>query len=134
PGKSRRASGKIRSPQNPDLMHETSIVSSIIRTLELEFASDRLEKMRVIHLKVGVLSNIEPRLLHNAYDAFHKDGTPFAQVSLEIDSVPIRIQCEICNHISVIKNYKFICENCERPSKQIISGEEMLIHKVEFED
>lgn len=115
-------------------MHETSIVSSIIRTLELEFASDKLEKMRVIHLKVGVLSNIEPRLLQNAYDAFHKDGTPFSRVSLEIDSVPIRIQCEMCNHISVIKNYKFICENCGHPSKQIISGEEMLIHKVEFED
>ncbi|HAF78312.1 MAG TPA: hydrogenase expression protein, partial [Maribacter sp.] len=28
----------------------------------------------------------------------------------------------------------FICEKCEKPSKNVIQGEEMLIHKVEFDD
>lgn len=115
-------------------MHETSIVNSIMKTLEMEFERDKLEKMKSIHLKVGILSNIEPRLLHNAYSAYHMAHPKYTKVQLNIESTELKIQCEVCNHITQIKNYRFICDNCERPSKNIIQGEELLIHKVEFED
>lgn len=115
-------------------MHETSIVNSIIRTLEMEFEEQKLEKITAIHLKVGVLSNIEPRLLHNAYRAYDYCGSRYHNVALHIESTPVKIQCEVCQHITGIKNYRFLCEHCHRPSKNIIQGEEMLIHKVEFED
>ncbi|MGB5817924.1 MAG: hydrogenase maturation nickel metallochaperone HypA [Saonia sp.] len=115
-------------------MHETSIVNSIMRTLEQEFEVEKLNRMKAIHLKVGILSNIEPRLLHNAYSAYHLTHPGYHHVALHIESTDLKIQCEICNHITQVKNYRFICENCERPSKNVIQGEEMLIHKVEFED
>ncbi|MEX0274220.1 MAG: hydrogenase maturation nickel metallochaperone HypA [Flavobacteriaceae bacterium] len=115
-------------------MHETSIVNSIIRTLEQEFEAEKLHKMKAIHLKVGILSNIEPRLLHNAYGAYNQEGSRYYNVALHIESTPLRIQCEVCNHVTDVKNYRFVCDNCERPSKNVIQGEEMLIHKVEFED
>ena len=115
-------------------MHETSIVNSIMRTLEMEFEQEKLNKMKAIHLKVGILSNIEPRLLHNAYSAYHLSHSGYQDVSLHIESTELKIQCEICNHITNVKNYRFICENCDRPSKNVIQGEEMLIHKIEFED
>ena len=89
---------------------------------------------KAIHLKVGVLSNIEPRLLHNAYGAYNYCGSKYHNVALHIESTDIKIQCETCNHITKVENYRFLCENCARPSKNIIQGEEMLIHKVEFED
>lgn len=115
-------------------MHETSIVNSIMRTLEMEFEAEKIKKMKAIHLKVGLLSNIEPRLLYNAYEASHMMNPHYQKVDLHIESTPIKIQCEICNHITEVKNYKFQCGNCERPSKNLIQGEEMLIHKVEFDD
>lgn len=115
-------------------MHETSIVNSIMRTLEQEFEREKLNKMKAIHLKVGILSNIEPRLLHNAYSAYHLNHPGYHHVELHIESTPLKIQCEVCNHITDVQNYRFICENCDRPSKNVIQGEEMLIHKVEFED
>lgn len=115
-------------------MHETSIVNSIMKTLEMEFEQEKLNKMKAIHLKVGILSNIEPRLLHNAYSAYHLTHPEYSNVGLHIESVDIKIKCEVCNHVTEVKNYRFICENCERPSKNLIQGEEMLIHKVEFED
>lgn len=115
-------------------MHEISIVNSIIKTLEMEFEQAQLDTMSAIYLKVGKLSNIEPGLLHNAYAAKFPCGTKFHQVKLHIESTEIKIQCEICNHITKVKNYRFVCENCERPSKNLIEGEEMLIHKVEFDD
>ena len=111
-------------------MHETSIVNSIMRT----FKREKLNKMKAIHLKVGVLSNIEPRLLHNAYSAYHLTHPGYHHVELHIESTHLKIQCEVCNHITDVQIYRFICENCDRPSKNVIQGEEMLIHKVEFED
>ncbi|MCF6308620.1 MAG: hydrogenase maturation nickel metallochaperone HypA [Flavobacteriaceae bacterium] len=115
-------------------MHETSIVNSIVKTLEMEFEAEKLDKMSAIYLKVGKLSNIEPRLLHNAYTAKYPCGTKFHRVKLHIESTEVKIQCETCKHITEIENYKFLCEKCERPSKNLIQGEEMLIHKVEFDD
>jgi len=115
-------------------MHETSIVNSIIRTLEMELEEDKLQKMTAIYLKVGILSNIEPRLLQNAYSAYHYQGSKYANVALHIESTAIKIECEVCTHVTTVKNYKFCCENCGRPSKNIIQGEEMLIHKIEFDD
>ncbi|AWW28933.1 hydrogenase maturation nickel metallochaperone HypA [Echinicola strongylocentroti] len=115
-------------------MHETSIVNSIIRTLEMEFEEEKLHKMKAIYLKVGTLSNIEPRLLHNAYSAYNYGGSKYHNVALFIESTSIKIKCEVCNHITNVEKYRFICENCKRPSKNIIQGEEMLIHKIEFED
>ena len=115
-------------------MHETSIVNSIMKTLEMEFEEEKLNKMSAIYLKVGKLSNIEPRLLHNAFTAKHYCGTRFHKVKLHIESTEIKIKCEKCHHITQIENYRFLCEKCQQPSKNLIQGEEMLIHKVEFDD
>ena len=115
-------------------MHETSIVNSIIRTLEHEFKAEKLNRMKSIHLKVGILSNIEPRLLYNAYEASHMMNPKYQNVKLEIEMTELKIQCEVCDHITDVQKYRFICDNCKKPSKNVIQGEEMLIHKVEFND
>ncbi|MEQ3656221.1 MAG: hydrogenase maturation nickel metallochaperone HypA [Dokdonia sp.] len=115
-------------------MHETSIVNSIFRTLEQEFDAEKLHTMTGIYVKVGVLSNIEPRLLYNAYDAFHMTNSNYHNTKLHIEMTELKIQCESCDHITDVKNYRFICDNCEKPSKNVIQGEEMLIHKIEFDD
>ena len=115
-------------------MHETSIVNSIMRTLEREFEAEKLNRLKAIHLKVGILSNIEPRLLHNAYSAYHITNPGYHHVELHIESTTLKIHCEVCDHITDVQKYRFICDNCERPSKNVIQGEEMLIHKVEFND
>ena len=103
-------------------MHETSIVNSIIRTLEQEFEAEKLNKMKSIHLKVGILSNIEPRLLYNAYDAYHMMNPKYQNVKLEIEMTELKIQCEVCDHITDVQKYRFICDNCQKPSKNVIQG------------
>ncbi len=115
-------------------MHETSIVNGIMRTLEKEFEEEKLNKLTGIFLKVGILSNIEPRLLLNAYEASHLTNPKYHHAKMHIEMVPLKIQCETCNHITDVENYRFICEQCQKPSKNVIQGEEMLIHKVEFND
>ncbi|MCF6352811.1 MAG: hydrogenase maturation nickel metallochaperone HypA [Cyclobacteriaceae bacterium] len=100
----------------------------------MEFEEEKLDKMSAIYLKAGKLSNIEPRILHNAYTAKYPCGRKFHNIKLHIESTETQIQCEVCNHITHVINYRFLCEKCNRPSKNLTQGEGMLIHKVEFED
>ena len=115
-------------------MHETSIINGIMRTLKQEFDAEKLDKLTGVFVKVGILSNIEPRLLMNAYEASHMTNPSFQNVKLNIEMTELKIQCESCDHITEVKNYRFLCDNCQKPSKNVIQGEEMLIHKVEFDD
>lgn len=115
-------------------MHEISIVNSIVKTLKEEFEKDELDRLKRIHIKVGILSNVEPRLLHNAFEAYQVQDRLFGQVSLEIEPVSIKIRCDGCGQLTDVMNYRFLCSKCGLPSKNIVEGEELLIHKVEFED
>ena len=53
-------------------MHEISLVRNIFNTLEAEFP-DRFSEIRNIYLTVGELSNVQPILMQNAFEAVKED-------------------------------------------------------------
>ena len=112
-------------------MHEISLVRNIFRTLEAEFEEKELEKLSQIDLKVGLLSNVEPILMQNAFEAVTQDEQRFLEAKLQVKVVPIIIKCEICGDVSEVKNYSFKCRN-GHPTKNIIQGEELTIERVHF--
>ena len=112
-------------------MHELSLVRDTFRTLESEFSSEEMERLSCIKMKIGKLSNVEPILLQNAFDAVKQDRPEYTEVKLEIELTPILVQCPICDEITEVKNYQFKC-SCGKPTNNIISGTELLIHQVEF--
>ena len=114
-------------------MHEISLVRNIFRTLENEFDKEAMERLRGIDLKVGMLSNVEPVLMQNAFEAVTEDMGKFRKVVLHINVVPVKIKCELCHEVSEITNYVFKCSN-GHPTKNIIQGEELLIERVHFYD
>lgn len=114
-------------------MHEISLVRNIFSTLESEFPG-KLSQVRGIHLTVGLLSNIQPLLMQSAFDAVLVTEPKYNKASLHVEVLPIKIKCAGCNAESEVKQYKFVCSLCNKPSSQVTQGEEMLITKVEFDD
>lgn len=114
-------------------MHEISLVRNILRTLESEFTSEELEKLKQIDLKVGLLSNVEPILMQNAFEAVTQDEKRFLETKLVVNVVPIIIECELCGDVTEVKNYSFKCSN-GHPSKNVIQGTELTIERVHFTD
>jgi hydrogenase nickel incorporation protein HypA/HybF len=115
-------------------MHEISLVRNIFRTLENEFSEEELSKIKAVNLKVGVLSNIEPILMQNAFEAVTATDSPqFRAVKLDIETLPIEIFCEDCQEKSSIENYRFACSHCGKPNNNIVQGMELLISGVVFE-
>jgi hydrogenase nickel incorporation protein HypA/HybF len=111
-------------------MHEISLVRNIFRTLEDEF-KEEVNKIRVIHLTVGVLSNVQPILMESAFQAVLADEPVYNKISLVVEQLPVLIKCEVCNAVTEVRDYRFVC-SCGRPGRNIIQGEELLISKVEF--
>jgi hydrogenase nickel incorporation protein HypA/HybF len=113
-------------------MHEISLVRNIFKTLEAEFP-DTFHNIRNIYLTAGELSNVQPILMKNAFDAVVLDEPKYAKTILHVEVLPVIIYCDDCNQKTPVNQYKFICGICNKPSKNVIQGEELLISKVEFE-
>ena len=113
-------------------MHEISMVKNIFRTLEEEFPK-KIEQVRGIYLKVGLLSNIQPILIQNAFEAVLLDEPRYSNTNLHIEILPILIHCDACDKTTEVLNYTFVC-TCGKPSNNIVQGLEMMINKVEFEE
>ena len=115
-------------------MHEISLVRTIFSTLEQEFSPEDLQRLMAIDLQVGLLSNVEPQLMHNAFEAVTTAEEKFQSVQLNIQLVPIEIQCPDCGEKTLVENYRFVCDHCGKPSNNVIRGTELLIHRVQFQE
>jgi len=115
-------------------MHEVSLVRSIIGTLEAEYGPAGLAQVRDIYLRVGQLSNVEPLLMQSAFGAVRETDPRYERLRLHVEVLPILVRCEHCDHVSTISNYRFRCARCDVPTRNIIQGTELLIHRVAFEE
>lgn len=112
-------------------MHEISLVRTVFRTLEEEFPN-QFDQIRNIHLKVGLLTNVQPILMQNAFQAVLEEEPRYQRTSLSVEVLPILIHCDACDLTTEVQNYRFVC-SCGKPSRNIVQGEELLIGEVEWE-
>ncbi len=116
-------------------MHEISLVRNVFNTLHHEFDDETIPKIKRIKIIAGVLSNIEPILMQNAFEAVVATDAPeFKDAILNIEILPVIIECLHCQTKSEIKNYTFICSTCQKPSNNIIQGNELMINGIELEE
>ncbi len=111
-------------------MHEISLVRNIFKTLEEEFPAE-IDKIRGIHLTVGILSNVQPILMQNAFQAVLEDEPRYNKTVLHVELLPVVIYCDVCDKRTEVMQYRFVC-SCGKPSRNIVQGEELLISKVDF--
>ena len=114
-------------------MHEVSICQGIVETLKEELPEDQYKNIREVHLKVGVLSCVEPRILEHVFQYIVED-TPFQKSVLHTELVPIESECGYCKRTFRVENYRFVCPICEKPSAKIVEGNELTIYKIISEE
>lgn len=116
-------------------MHELSLIRQTLRSIEGLYPREELNSLEEIHLKIGELSNIEPILLQNAFDAVVAvEKSEYREVKLCIEKIPIVIQCQKCGVQTTVQGYVFMCSGCGLPSNNIIQGEELNIAGLKFKD
>ncbi len=114
-------------------MHEISICQSIIKTIEDELEEEQLQNVREIHVKIGVLSCVEPTVLTHVF-TYIIEGTRFSKSSLYTDFVEVLVACEFFNKNFKVEDYRFVCPEFDKPSSTIIEGNELTIYKIILEE
>lgn len=111
-------------------MHELSIVKDVFDTLEEHYPSN-LENIEKIQITAGLLSNVQPVLIQNAFDAFIAENKTYGHMELEVLVKAIIAHCKVCNSDFPVHYHRFICP-CGEPSADIVQGNELYISKVIF--
>lgn len=112
-------------------MHELSIALSILDELEEQLEKHDHAAVETVHVRLGVLSGVDPQALRFAYE-LAREGTPFAASRLEIESVRLRVFCPQCARTHQPDPQNVCCPGCLTPEQEILEGRELEVRALEL--
>lgn len=113
-------------------MHELSIVASLFEIMEEKAREKDAKKIISVKLQVGKLAGVVPEFLVTAFDVYKKD-TIAREARLEIENVPLTIQCNTCGETMTRDDFVFICVNCGSQDLKTLAGTELILEKMDLE-
>ncbi len=113
-------------------MHEMSIVSDIMKIALGTAEENNLSVITKIRIKVGSQHHLAPDLMEYAFSFFRK-GTPAAEAVLEIEKVPVTMECSGCRKTFTVEEGIYICPECGSPDLVMLTGRELIIENIEGE-
>jgi hydrogenase nickel incorporation protein HypA/HybF len=110
-------------------MHELSLCGSIYEIVDRAAAG---RPVSVIHLQIGQLRQIVPHTLTYCWTLV-SDQTNLAGSELEVDSVPVTLQCLDCEGTTTVADQLLLlCTSCGGDKVQVTAGEEFLLVSLEL--
>lgn len=113
-------------------MHEIAICQSIIEMVEEEFPEIQWESIREIHLKIGMLTCIQPENLAQVYQLMTYDSKLQSSM-IKVELLNTISKCSNCSHQFEVKYNVFICPLCSSSDQEIVQGNELLVDKILIE-
>lgn len=99
-----------------------------VESIALEEQADHVT---AIHLGVGPLSGVEPRLLEQAF-SIARAGSIAADAELVIASMPIQVSCKQCGQLTEALPSRLVCGSCGDWHTSLVSGDELQLTSLEL--
>ena len=112
-------------------MHELSVCQALIDQVEELAREQRARRVLSLVVGVGPLSGVEAGLLKQAYPVAAA-GTVAEGSELDIESRPIRVHCRSCGEESDATVNRLLCASCGDWQTDLVSGDELVLTRVEF--
>lgn len=113
-------------------MHEIRIASDL-SSIILEIAGKQnLSKVTAVNLSFGKLIQIVPEIFEFAFRETVRNSI-IEDAILNIDIIPVKMQCKQCGKKFQIKENRFACNKCRSTDLEIITGKELFIKSIEGE-
>ncbi|MGI6360766.1 MAG: hydrogenase maturation nickel metallochaperone HypA [Bacillota bacterium] len=113
-------------------MHETSLMEQLLTVAEEHLASYRVKKVNKLIIKTGKLANVIPAALEFAFEALSR-GRIMQGAELSLLEMPIIARCQdCCNEYEAA--IPFVCPACGSNSAEIVSGAEVFLDSIDFEE
>ncbi|NCF14799.1 MAG: hydrogenase nickel incorporation protein HypA [Gammaproteobacteria bacterium] len=113
-------------------MHELSVCLSILDQVRSIAADRNANSVQRIELRIGPLSGVEADLLRNAWP-MASAGTIAVDADLVIDEADIVVRCGTCGAETPATANRLVCGDCGDFHTSVISGDEMILQRVELE-
>ena len=114
-------------------MHEVSLMSNLLETVERAASKEGAEIIRVIHLRIGEMAGVNIDALSFAFDVLSK-GTMVEGGKLEFERVPLCVRCQECGLDSQLNDFIFRCDRCGSPDIEILTGREIEVDYIILDD
>ena len=112
-------------------MHELSIISAMLKTIEAIMEKNHLTRIEKIVLQVGEFSGVFPHYMQECFPLAVKK-TRFQDTKLELDIVPGIAWCNRCGLEFNGLKYGLICPKCgNRHDLKRLSGNELIIKEIQ---
>ena len=112
-------------------MHELSVCQAMLKQVAAIAAENRARAVTRITLHIGPLSGVDARLLQHAFPVACA-GTVARDAELVIESLPVRVKCQLCGAETDALVNKLVCGACGDYHTQLVSGDELLLARVEL--
>jgi hydrogenase nickel incorporation protein HypA/HybF len=113
-------------------MHELGVCQSLLKQVQA-IAGRHGAPVRRVVLRVGPLSGVDPALLTRAYAAAAV-ATDAEGSELLIETPPLRVRCRRCGIESAGSLDRLTCAACGDWHTDLLSGNELLLLRVELEE
>jgi len=113
-------------------MHELAVCQALIEQVEDLAAEHRATRIAEIVVRLGPLSGVEPALLEQAYD-IARAGTIAASATLVFEDAPLIVHCSQCDADAQVEPNRLLCPSCGNWQTTLVSGDEMLLARVELD-
>jgi hydrogenase nickel incorporation protein HypA/HybF len=114
----------------PQPVHEFAISRSVL-TMVAAVAQKHGGVVQKVVLRIGPLSGVEPASLLRAYP-IAAIGTVAEGSDLVIEAADVVVRCRICSATSPAIANDLVCAACGNWQTDLISGDEMLLVRVEL--
>lgn len=114
-------------------MHEMSIAQNILDIVREHVTPEQEQNVRTIKIKLGEFSGVVKESLEFCFSSLVND-TPLREATLEIEDIPIKALCLVCNKESRLEYGVFFCPLCGSNAVKLISGKELQIETIEISD
>jgi hydrogenase nickel incorporation protein HypA/HybF len=111
-------------------MHELGVTKSILDIVLRHAAVNEVERIRVIHLSIGSLSDLEPEWLQSYFDHLAQ-GTPAQGAELRVRRSPLTFLCEPCGVELAATREELEVASCPRCGSRELSLESGTAYMVE---
>lgn len=111
-------------------MHELGIITNLFTLIEEIAVEHHLSKINRVKLKLGQMQQIVPETLTFAFETVAQ-GTKAEGAALDVEYVPIKMQCADCTAEFLIGEHTYICPVCSGTRLNMIEGMEIVLETVE---
>jgi len=113
-------------------MHEMSLAASVREIVEDAARAHGAGHVRVVRLRIGALSAVDPDALRFCFDVVMK-GSRAETARLEIETVPGSGWCWDCARAVTLASVDAPCPACGGRRLQVTGGTEMRVHELDLD-